>query len=358
MHSISQPSNERVRQAEALQTDSNSRVGAETSDLANPNSIRSAAMARQLSPIARQKPQEIRKWLDKEPPLNDMIQAFPDEWRVVRDEMEKVTAKQDRKAFEQYVDSISRGPWKGPTAPKNEQSIARAQIRQRLAVAALKRMCIVATTGVSSGRIRFNLFNGWVAQRLLFKKRLERKPVSMFWFRLIWPLLWQRRFLMVLVQPKGIYCFYSKPLIAALRDIIGDRSAIEIAAGDGTLSRFINEAGTDIVATDDYSWDEYVKFTSDVVKLDAREALREHKPQVVICSWPPAGNNFERHVFASPSVETYVVISSRHDFGTGNWADYRTQQDFEMRKDEKLSGLVLPPEGEPAVYVFERKSPA
>ena len=52
--------------------------------------------------------------------------------------------------------------------------------------------------------------NGFVAQRLLFARGLERKPVSMRRFRLIWPLLWQRRRLMPLVQPKGIYCFYSR----------------------------------------------------------------------------------------------------------------------------------------------------
>jgi hypothetical protein len=73
-------------------------------------------------------------------------------------------------------------------------------------------------------------------------------------FRLVWPLLWQRRFLMPLVGPKGIYCFYSKPLIRKLADMIGDRRTLELAAGDGTLARFLIGSGVNITATDDYSW--------------------------------------------------------------------------------------------------------
>ena len=58
---------------------------------------------------------------------------------------------------------------------------------------------------------------------------------------------------MPLVQPKGIYCFYSKPLIQDLAALIGQRSCIEIAAGDGTLSRFLAAKGVDLTATDDHS---------------------------------------------------------------------------------------------------------
>ena len=64
----------------------------------------------------------------------------------------------------------------------------------------------------------------------------------MFWFKTLWPLLWQRRYLMPLVARKGIYCFYSARLVDRLAALIGDRPALEIAAGDGTLSRFLRDA--------------------------------------------------------------------------------------------------------------------
>ncbi|WP_199753332.1 hypothetical protein, partial [Actinoplanes sp. ATCC 53533] len=91
-----------------------------------------------------------------------------------------------------------------------------------------------------------------------------------------------------------------------------------------------------------------------VLQQDARTALRIHQPQVVVCSWPPAGNPFEHHVFTAPSVQRYIVIGSRHHASTGNWTAYRSQTGFDLVVDEELSRLVLPPEVEHAVYVFTR----
>jgi hypothetical protein len=189
---------------------------------------------------------------------------------------------------------------------------------------------------------------------LLFARGLERKPVSLTRFRLLWPLIWQRRRVLPLVQPKGIYCFYSGALIAALAARIGERPCLEIGAGDGTLSRFLTARGVDVTATDDHSWSHAISYPDSVIRQDAREALRRRHPQVVICSWPPAVNDFERHVFRTESVELYLVIGSRHEFAAGDWDAYRAQEAFELRRAPELSRLVLPPELDPEVYVFER----
>jgi hypothetical protein len=218
----------------------------------------------------------------------------------------------------------------------------------------LKRVILRSSTGVREGRVRFNLINGFIAQRLLFHRDLERKPVSLWRFRLIWPMLGQRRLLMPLVQPKGIWCFYSRPLIKRLANLIGDRSCLEIAAGDGTLSRFLIDAGASVTATDSYSWSGSIEFPESVLRQDARTALRVHQPQVVICSWPPAGNLFEQYVFSTPSVRQYIVIGSRHEASTGNWSTYRRQITFDLVEDKNLSRLVLPPEVDHAVYIFTR----
>ena len=86
--------------------------------------------------------------------------------------------------------------------------------------------------------------------------------MSLWLFGLLWPLLAQRRLLMPLVQPKGIYWFSSKQLIKALASMIGDRRCLEIAAGDGTLSRFLSDEGVAVTATDDYSWSNSVQTPS------------------------------------------------------------------------------------------------
>lgn len=83
--------------------------------------------------------------------------------------------------------------------------------------------------------------------------------------------------------------------------------------------------------------------------------MAKHAPKVVLCSWPPPGNTFEKAIFETSSVERYVVIGSRHRFAAGDFGAYEQQQRFTWRLDETLSALVLPPELDPAVYVFDRR---
>ena len=274
--------------------------------------------------------------------LREMREAHPEEWEKVQAEIAGVVNTGDLDDLKAYVQRLSQGR-------------GRSEVELAMAQEALRKVCVAAATGVTKGKVRFNLVNGWLAQKLLFEgKGLRRKPVSNGAFKLIWPLLTQKRFLMPLVEPKGIYCFYSRKLVKELAKEIGDRKALEIAAGDGTLSRFLRDEGVAITATDDHSWEHAIDFPEDVEKRDAVSALEQHQPEVVICSWPPAGNGFEHRVFNTKSVELYVVIASQHAFASGNWQAYSDQQDFSYSEDAKLSKLVLPPELEGAVYVFRR----
>lgn len=206
-----------------------------------------------------------------------------------------------------------------------------------------------------AGKAQFNPINGYLVQKLLFAGEVERKPASLFWFRLLWPLIWQRKFLMRSVEFNGIYCFYSKKLVQELAKIIGSTSCLEIAAGDGTLTRFLKDQGIPIIATDNRSWDFSITYPDTVIDCDAEEALQRYNPEIVICSWPPKNNDFERQIFKTDSVQTYILIASRLETVSGNWADYREQTAFSFEANKKLSKLVLPPELEPAVYIFQRQ---
>jgi hypothetical protein len=300
-------------------------------------------------------PREVRAWLDQEPSLTQLQEAYPREWAVVQRELAEIVPRGDREELTRYVASLAAGGGAAAAGRRRGLADVSGEIRRHMAVAAIKQLSLQAATGVTEGRVRFNLFNGKVAQRLLFEGGgFERKPVSMFWFKTLWPLLWQRSYLMPLVAKKGIYCFYSRPLIAALAAEIGERGALEIAAGDGTLTRFLRERGVDVMATDDHSWRD-VRFPQWVVKEDAKQSLKARAPQVVLCSWPPANNDFERAVFNTRSVELYIVIGSRHQFAAGNWATYEQQTAFELEESLELSRLVLPPELDAAVYLFRRK---
>jgi hypothetical protein len=227
-------------------------------------------------------------------------------------------------------------------------------VRSRMALLALDKCYLAAATGKASGKIRFNLVNGFIIQKLLFSRHLTRKMASLAWFKFWWRWVTQKRLLMPLVQRRGIYCFYTRTLIARLAALVGKRSCLEIGAGDGTLARFLGEHGVRVHATDDHSWSHAVEYPATVERLDARHALVRYQPQVAICSWPPPKNAFERHVFSTRSIETYVVIGSRYHFASGNWDDYAAQSSFGWSEDRHLSACVLPPELEGAVLIFRR----
>ncbi len=304
-----------------------------------------------------QRPVDVKTWLQREPPLDELRAAFPREAEAVQQQIAALLDRNDLDQLTAFAAAVARpGGARRTHNRRGQEAAVSEEVHRQLAVGLLRRLNLSLATGVTSGRVRFNLLNGWMIQRLLFTTGLERKPVSMFWFRLVWPLLWQRRLLMPLVGPEGIYCFYSRRLVESLAELIGGRDCVEIAAGDGTLARFLDAEGVRITATDDYSWTDRVHYSERVVRQDAARALRSRQPSVVICSWPPEGNAFEREVFKTRSVELYIMIGSRHELGAGNWGTYRAQRDFEIVEDEMLSSLVLPPDLDSAVYIFRRRN--
>lgn len=301
-------------------------------------------------------------WLRGNPSLAELRTRYPDDWQAVSDDLAAIFAEARPERLQEYLAGLAapvrasgRGIGRPPDARSLEAAAVRRLVRHRMVHLALKNTVLAAAAGGRTGKIRFNWLNGFVAQRLLFAHDLVRKPVSMAWFRLFWPLVWQKALLMPLVEPKGIYCFYSRPLVAGLARLIGDRECLEVAAGDGTLSRFLAAAGVRVTATDDYSWRHAVAYPDSVLQMDAGHALRRFKPRVVVCSWPPANNAFERLILADRAVELYIVIGSRHTFATGNWADYRAQTGFDMVEDVALGGGVLPPELAGTVWLFRRR---
>jgi hypothetical protein len=217
----------------------------------------------------------------------------------------------------------------------------------------------LSTTSPGAGSVgpqRFGWWSGTVINRLLFVRGrgLQRVPVDIRLFRALWPLVPQRRLLMPMVQPHGIYCFYSRQFVDELKALIGTRSCVEIAAGDGTLTRFLRHNGVNVTAYDDHSWAHTIDFPDDVAQLDAVEVLQRHRPQVVLCSFPPADNRFEERIFKTASVEAYVVVTTKHRGTSGNARAWQEQTAFVGGPDAHLSSLIVPPELDPEVHVYRR----
>ncbi len=307
-------------------------------------------------PLRLRTPAEVAAWLSSSPPLSELRAAFPGEWAEVRSQTARLAADGDPARIGEALAAATRPRRATPGHAPSRQAVVSDTVRRYMLVEATRQAWLAEETGIGSGRVRFNLWNGFVLQRLLFESGLRRRPAPLRAYRLLAPALTQRRFLMPLVMPEGIYCFYTGALVKALSRLIGDRTCLEVAAGDGTLSRFLADAGVNILATDDQSWSDGVRFQDSVTRMDARTALRTHAPEVVVCSWPPPGNSFEKHVFSTPSVQTYILIGSTGETASGDWAGYRAQTSFTWARDARLSRMILPDEAGSAVYLFQRSA--
>ena len=307
---------------------------------------------------ASRRPKDVAAWLAGSPRLTELRSAYPEEWERVEREVGALVRGGDPEQIKARIAAAAAPPDPRPGHARPQKVVVAEAVRRQMLLAATRQALLAVETGVAHGTLRLGLVSGLVLQRLLFERDLRRRAVPYTPFRLAWPLLPDRRRLMPLVMEQGIYCFYSRPLLKGLARIIAGRPCVEIAAGDGTLSRLLAERGVQVTATDDHSWERVVSYDRhgvEVQRLDARSALRTLAPEVVLCSWPPPDNTFERHVFTTPSVRTYVLITPRQEVAAGDWNAYRAQRTFDWAEDRRLSRYVLPHTVDGAVYVFRRR---
>jgi hypothetical protein len=123
-----------------------------------------------------------------------------------------------------------------------------------------------------------------------------------------------------------IYSIPTSPFLIGLARQIrecGARKVLEVAAGDGHLSRGLQKAAPDlwITATDSGAWETAAARMSarekrelrgtevaglppgaGVLRLEAVRAIRELRPQVVLCSWLPPGPLLAKVIRAAPQV--------------------------------------------------------
>ncbi len=302
-------------------------------------------------------PLRLVKWLEQDPSLEELQRRFPRDWEIVEDELAGAISDKDHGRLHALLKPLES--FALPKTARNARLSAQQAIelngrliRQRMSAIAVERFLKASFT--TEKRLHLPFLDRFLIRRLFFTRDYRRKLVSNRLFKLLWPFVRQRNILLPLAESHGIYCFYSADLVGEIAALIGDRRAVEIAAGDGALTRFLQRRGASIKASDDYSWSGKISYPAEVLNSDAPTVLRQENPEVVLCSWPPAKNRFEEHIFRANSVQRYIVIGSEHRFAFGNWAAYRSQTLFRLRKDESLSALLLPGEFGGAVYVFDR----
>ncbi|MDP2154590.1 MAG: hypothetical protein Q8J61_01210, partial [Sulfuricella sp.] len=139
-------------------------------------------------------------WLKMNPSLDELCSRYPGEWVAVQQDISTIVERGRAEELKAYLERISAHaalakPSSG-NRQKNREAALSQFVRSRMAHESVKKLCLAtlaADAGVTKGKLRFNLLNGYIAQKLLFSRGLERKPVSLFWFRLFWPLVWQKK---------------------------------------------------------------------------------------------------------------------------------------------------------------------
>jgi hypothetical protein len=308
--------------------------------------------------VVRMTHKEAVRWLADRPSLEQMRTRCPEDWAAVEHDLAEALARKSNEALDRLLLRGVAGARTSKTkrwAPGQAPLLATRQlVRKRMTLLALERVSIGAASGVGGDEMRYGRRTR-ILTSLIFQDRLgDRKVVSSRFFRFLWPLVPEKARFLLAAQTRGSYCFFSDRLIGELKHLIGGRRVIEIAAGDGTLSRLLRDRGVGIEASDDRSWHHAIDYPPFVAGMDAETALRELAPEVVVCCWPPAANGFEHAVFESRSVVRYIVLGSVHDFASGAWDAYAGQRGFVMRQDAGLSALVLPPEAGTVVRIFDR----
>lgn len=142
----------------------------------------------------------------------------------------------------------------------------------------------------------------------------------------------------------GRYFLPTIESVEILKKLIEGKHAIEIGSGCGDLARFLN-----ITATDNYCMEipevkafyeatkqPVTKYGSNVEKIDALDAVKKYKPDIVIGAWvnqwidpyypPPSGGGSIYGVKEEEILDlinTYILIGSEKIHGTKKIMKYR-----------------------------------
>lgn len=129
------------------------------------------------------------------------------------------------------------------------------------------------------------------------------------------------------------YGFPTIELAEYIKTIINGRIAIEIGAGSGDLGHYLGIHMTDSKIQEDNNIQNFykvmrqplIKYPADVEKIEALEAVKKYKPQVVIGSWVTTYASDVMSYGSSPYgikedkilelVDTYIVIGNLDNHG-------------------------------------------
>jgi len=144
-------------------------------------------------------------------------------------------------------------------------------------------------------------------------------------------------------EEEPVYDLYNKEYLNAFTDYFVDRIGeygaskekplviLEIGAGNGRLSHFLEEelnqkvsGQVKVIATD--SGEDAIKADFSVEQLKHDEAMEKYKPDIVIFSWMPYGEDSSKDIRKVDSVQEYILIGEAENGCCGDdWETWGNQ---------------------------------
>ncbi len=290
------------------------------------------------------------------------MHKYPELWDGVKDKISQAL-KADRPEIVSELltkaDTSARS-WHDRVQSASQTNKARTEalphlVKSRMIHLAIKKV-LDRSLVPDDGPVTQSAIDKMICNFLFYVPYSQHKPASAFAVKALWPIVRNKTAAIATAKKLGFYSLYTDRFIKLVKDLAKDQNVLEIAAGSGILTLLLQKSGVASQATDDHSWSHAVRFGRHVEDLDAARALKKYSPKVVLCSWPPPENTFEKAVFISPSVDTYIVVGSKHQFATGARSDYTQQNDFDMKVVAGVDSLLAPPGVDGEVLLFTRKS--
>lgn len=93
---------------------------------------------------------------------------------------------------------------------------------------------------------------------------------------------------------RGLWTLLAQDWVDKLAERIGDGTVLEIMAGGGWLAKALSNAGVEVIATDDGSWNDKHTKMKPLVSIEwisAIVAVKKIKADALLVSWPPYGKH-------------------------------------------------------------------
>ena len=147
------------------------------------------------------------------------------------------------------------------------------------------------------------------------------------------------------------FLLVTKEWVEDLSNAIGDKKCLEIMAGSGALSKTLKDKGTNVIATDNFSWRKNENGSSteswttdsgnhycDIEQLDAVEAIKKYKDvDYILMSWAPYEDPIATEVLKA--MREYNPNAVLIYFGEGWGGCTANDEFFELVEEVEINGF-------------------